>query len=275
MEVGAVLRLMGDSAKPDIVANCAKHAEAAGLDGIWVPDHIAIPPDDAEGSNGHYLDPLASLAWLAGQTTRIALGLAVLVLPYRRALPTAKSLATIQELSNGRLRVGAGVGWMDPEFRALGIERRHRGRDGDAVLDLLQRCFAAEDDVVTEHGQDFLFRPHPPRPPILVGGAGSHALERAARFGDGWLPMGSDPAKLAAPIRELGERFEEVGKPTPQVVCFVGLPRGARQAALDQVHALEEVGVTGILQGLRYETADEFAAGIEAAAQVCADLADK
>jgi probable F420-dependent oxidoreductase len=275
VEIGVSLRLMGDSATADIIAECTQRAEASGLDAVWVPDHIAIPPDDAEGSNGRYLDALASLAWLAAKTSRIALGLGVLVLPYRRPLPTAKSLATIQELSNGRLRIGAGIGWMDPEFRALGIERYHRGRDSDATLDLLQRCFGAEDDVVVEHGQPFLFRPRPRRPPILIGGAGSHALERAARFGDGWMPMLSDPSRLAEPVAELRERFEAAGKPVPQVVCFASLPRGDLQKGLDQVAALQEVGVTGIIQGLRYATAAEFAAGIEPAAQVRNELPDK
>ena len=275
MEVGATIRLMGDSATAEIVSDCALRAEASGLDSIWVPDHVAIPPDDAEGSNGRYLDALASLAWLAAMTSQIALGLGVLVLPYRRALPTAKWLATIQELSGERLRVGVGIGWMDPEFRALGIERRHRGRDSDEVLDLLNRAFGAEDDVVIEHDQPFLFRPRPPRPPIFVGGWGPHALARAARFGDGWLPMQSDPKQLAAPIEELRERFEAAGKPPPQVACFASLPRGELQAGLDQAETLREVGVTQIIQGTRYATADEFAEGLEPAAEIREALASR
>lgn len=268
MEVGVAIRLMGDSASRDIVRSCALRAEQAGLDALWLPDHIAIPPDDAEGSNGRYLDVLASLAWLAGITDRIALGAGVLVLPYRPALPTAKWLATIQELSAGRLRLGAGVGWMDAEFRALGIEHSQRGRDTDAVLEMLRACFDAEDDVVSSHGQRFLFRPRPARPPILIGGFGSHALDRAARFGDGWMPMTSDPAKLASPIAELRGRFEAAGRGAPQIVAFGDIPAGDIQAGLDQLAALAEIGVTGFIQGLRYATADEFAARIEPAAQV-------
>src|SRR5207245_7134965 len=94
---------------------------------VGVVDHIAIPPYDAEGSDGRYLDPLATLAFLAGVTTRVGLGTAVLVLPYRPALPTAKWIATVQELSGGRLNLGVGVGWMAAEFRALGVDLRRRG----------------------------------------------------------------------------------------------------------------------------------------------------
>jgi probable F420-dependent oxidoreductase len=273
MEIGVALRLMGDSATRELVGSCAHRAEQAGLDALWLPDHVAIPPDDAEGSNGRYLDILASLGWLAGITERIGLGTGVLVLPYRRPLPTAKAVATIQELSGGRLRLGVGVGWMDAEFRALGIERSRRGRDSDAVLELLCAGFEAEDDVVSSNGQPFLFRPHPARPPILVGGAGSHSLERATRFGDGWMPMLADPEQLAAPIAELRERFEAAGKPEPQVVTYGGIPPGELQAGLDLIGRLSEVGVTSFIQGLgRYETEDEFAAGIEPAARLRAAL---
>ena len=272
MEIGVALRLMGDSAAPEIVRSCALRAEQAGLDALWVPDHIAIPPDDAEGSNGRYLDALASLAWLAGLTERIALGTGVLVLPYRAALPTAKWLATIQELSGGRLRLGAGVGWMEAEFRALGLDRTQRGRDTDSVLSLLHDCFEAEGDVAQANGQPFLFRPRPARPQILIGGNGRHALDRAVRYGDGWMPMMSDPKALAGPVAELRERFEAAGRGTPQVVAFGSVPRGSLQQGLDFTSSLSEIGVTGLIQGLRYATADEFAAGIEPAAQVRAAL---
>src|SRR5512147_333006 len=117
MKLGAVVRTMGPQSTRALVTDCARAAEDAGLDTLWVPDHIAIPPDDAEGSDGRYLDPLATLAWLAAATERIRLGTAVLILPYRPALPTAKVIATIQELSGERLELGVGVGWMEAEFR--------------------------------------------------------------------------------------------------------------------------------------------------------------
>src|SRR5882672_12177663 len=128
MKLSISLRTMGPESTAETLGACALAAEAAGLDEIFVPDHIAIPPDDAEGSGGRYLDPLSALAWLAARTQRIGLGTAVLILPYRPALPTAKAIATIQELSGNRLTaLGVGVGWMEPEFRALGVPRARRG----------------------------------------------------------------------------------------------------------------------------------------------------
>ena len=144
MHLGVTLRNMGDQSTPETLAACAALTEEAGLESAWVVDHIAIPPDDAEGSGGRYLDPLVTLAWLAGATTRIRLGVGVLILPYRSALPTAKQIASLQELSGERLILGVGVGWMEAEFKALGVDRSQRGKITDEALDLLNRCFAGD-----------------------------------------------------------------------------------------------------------------------------------
>src|SRR5690606_15860910 len=113
---------------------------------------------------------LAVLAYFAALTSRIELGVSVLVLPYRPALPTAKWLATIQELCGGRLHLGVGPGWLESEFRALGVDARQRGRRCDETLDFIRACFDAPDDVIEAHGQSVYFRPRPACPPIYVGG---------------------------------------------------------------------------------------------------------
>ena len=170
MLIGAIVRNMGDQSTPAVMGACARAAEEAGLESVWVVDDIAIAPDDAEGSNGRYVDPLISLAWLAGATRTIRLGVGVLILPYRPMLPVAKQIASLQELSGERLLLGAGIGWMDAEFRALGVERQRRGRISDATLAFLHDCF--EHDEVTANGQPFLFRPRPAhgRPSTSAGG---------------------------------------------------------------------------------------------------------
>src|SRR5438132_14149898 len=145
MQLGVVLRNMGPQSTRETLVAAARAADAApAIADLWVTDHIAIPPDDAEGSDGRYLDPLATLAYLAGATTRVGLGTSVLVLPYRPPLPTAKAIATVQELSGGRLRLGVGVGWMGAEFRAVGVDPRRRGPITDQTLTFLNRCFAAD-----------------------------------------------------------------------------------------------------------------------------------
>ncbi|MBJ18663.1 MAG: TIGR03619 family F420-dependent LLM class oxidoreductase [bacterium] len=258
MRFGFALRLMGKAANAPILRESAARAESAGLDTIWVPDHIAIPPDQTEGSGGRYLDPLASLAWLAAATKTIHLGTAVLVVPYRPALPTAKVIATIQELSAGRLELGVGVGWMEAEFRAVGVDRHTRGRITDETLRFLRGAFAAVNDETTSKGQPFVFRPNPPRPRIWIGGGAPHALERAALWGDGWMPMTDDPKNLRSNAQELRSRFAEAGRELPEIAAFGAIGHEVLEADLDRLAALEEIGVTEYIQGARYEDLDGF-----------------
>jgi len=261
MKLGAYLRNMGPQSTRATLLACARAAEAAGLDDLWVADHIAIPPDDAEGSGGRYLDPLATLAFLAGATERIGLGTGVLVLPYRPPLATAKWVATIQELSGGRLRFGVGVGWMEPEFRAVGIAPRDAAKVTDATLDFITRCFAS--DEVEANGQRFLFLPRPQRPPILIGGAAPHALRRAARFGDGWMPMGRDPAVLRSPVAQLRELMAAAGKGAPEVVMLTALPLDDPAAAAARAHAFVDAGATSVVHSARYEDAEAFRRSVD------------
>ena len=265
MKLGVSLRTMGPQSTAQTLAECARAAESAGLDEIFVPDHVAIPPDDSEGSGGRYLDPLTALAWLAPQTARIGLGTAVLILPYRAALPTAKVIATIQELSGGRLTaLGVGIGWMEAEFRALGVPRARRAADSDAALDFFARAFA--NDVVEAHGQRFLFLPRPQRPAILVGGAAPHALARAARFGDGWMPIGAKPADLAPQIARLRDAFAAAGKPAPEIAVMTRLPLQDPARAAELARAYRELGATRLVHSDRYADAGELARSVEAIA---------
>ncbi|HEY8120658.1 MAG TPA: TIGR03619 family F420-dependent LLM class oxidoreductase [Myxococcota bacterium] len=264
IKLGVALRSLGPQSSRETFLACARAAEDAGLDHVWVQDHVAIPPDDAEGSGGRYLDPLGALAFLAGATSRIGLGTGVLNLPYRAPLPTAKAIATLQELSAGRLLLGVGVGWMAPEFRALGVPRAERGARTDAALAFLADCFA--NDVVEAHGQKFLFLPRPPRPPIYVGGAAPHALARAAKWGDGWMPMARDAAALRAPIAELRERFAAAGRGAPAVVVLTGFSRKDPAAAAAGARALAEAGATHLVFSERYADEADFCRGLEFAA---------
>lgn len=269
MQIGVVVRNMGPQSSRETLLACARAVEAAtGISDLWVVDHVAIPPDDAEGSDGRYLDPLATLAFLAGATTRVGLGTGVLVLPYRPALPTAKWVATIQELSAGRLVLGVGVGWMNAEFRALGVERRRRGAIADETLAFLDRCFA--DDVVEANGQPFLFRPRPQRPPLFVGGSPPHAFRRAIAHGGGWMPVGLPPDRLAPLVATLREQAAAAGAPQPPVAVMTALPLDDRSAARDLVHRYAEAGATRLIHGARYADESEFRARLELLADVAA-----
>ncbi|MBT4162650.1 MAG: TIGR03619 family F420-dependent LLM class oxidoreductase [Gammaproteobacteria bacterium] len=259
MKIGISIRVMGSQSTPEIIQSILESADQAGIESAWIVDHIAIPPDDSEGSEGRYLDPLSTLAWMAGRTKSIKVGTSVLVLPYRPALPTAKTLATIQELSGGRLLLGVGIGWMDPEFKALGIDRRQRGQISDETLRFIHKCF--DNDVVETNNQPFLFRPRPERPPIYVGGSAPHAQERALKYGDGWLPMGR-LEKLQPAIAEFKNRASEVGHPG-EVVTFMPLEEGDLEVSKDRLLAYREAGVTRVIVGRAYEKAEDWLPAID------------
>ena len=128
MKYGIAIRNMGPQATQQTIRACVRTAEQLGYDRIVVSDHLCIPPDQTEGSGGRYLDVLAALAFIAGASERIRLGISVLVLPYRPAVLTAKQVATIQELSGGRMILGVSAGWIAPEFEALGIDEEVAGK---------------------------------------------------------------------------------------------------------------------------------------------------
>lgn len=269
MRLGMLLRNSGPAATAELIASCARAAEEIGLDDLFVLDHIAIPPDEAEGSGGRYLDPLATLAFASAITRRIGLGTAVLVLPYRPPLITAKWVATVQELCQGRLTLGVGAGWMEAEFRAAGIARSARGRLTDETLAFLHECFSQ--DVVTAHDQPFIFSPRPARPRVLIGGQGAHVVRRVLAWGDGWMPTGGDVDALRGPIADLTAALAGQGRPAPLVVPLLGVPVEDPAAAAAQLSNLAAIGCTGVAHLARYASVDAFsdaaAALIEARAR--------
>jgi len=261
MDVGVVIRNMGAQSTRETMGGCARAIEDMGFDSVWVVDHIAIPPDDAEGSGGRYMDVLSTLAWLAGITVRVKLGSGVLILPYRAALPTAKQIATVQELSGNRLLMGMGIGWMDPEFKALGLNRHTRGRVSDETLAFLNACL--ESDEVEANGQTFLFKPRPPKPPFLIGGRAPHAIERAAKYGDGWYPIATAPTDIAGHLPRYRELTEAAGKPPGILNISARLPIDDLAKSRDHVAEYRELGVDRMVCGIAYETVDEFRAGLD------------
>lgn len=263
MQIGVTLRNMGVQSSPELLLAAALAAEAAGMESVWVTDHIAIPPDDAEGSGGRYLDPLVTLSVLAGATERIRLGTGVLILPYRPPLPTAKQVASLQELSAGRLLLGVGIGWMDPEFRALGLDRHQRGRQSDQTLSFINRCFADPEDLAEANGQPFLFRPNPPAPPIYVGGRAPHALQRAIRHGAGWLPMGADPERLAQDLAEFRRLAAEAGRSPGPVTLMAPLPLQQPDKCRVLLERYAELGIERLVCTLRYDTLPEYQQALE------------
>ena len=223
MKFGVFLPISGRAAGPATLTEAARQAEALGYDSVWAADRIVIPweiktpyPYSEEQQfivppDRPFLEPLSCLAFLAGRTERIILGMSVLVLPYRHPLYWAKVATTIDHLSNVRLILGVGVGWMAEEFEALGAQFKDRGELSDEQLELINVLWR-QDRVRFEgryyRSDDIAFYPKPlqkPRIPIWVGGEGVRAQRRAAAYGDAWFPY-----FVRITPRELARRFENV-----------------------------------------------------------------
>jgi probable F420-dependent oxidoreductase len=209
------------------VVEASRVADAAGIDQIAVPDHLAIGPRTDRYPYGRFPfppdepwpEPLTLLAAMAGATRRIRLTTGVLIAPLRPALLLAKSAATLDALSGGRLDLGVGLGWQAEEFAATGVPFRGRAARLD---DALRACrvlwsrapasFASE----TVSFDELWCLPRPVQPggiPIWLGVAPTERnLARIAELGDGWMPIDSDLAALGAVVRALREAFAARGR---------------------------------------------------------------
>jgi probable F420-dependent oxidoreductase len=226
MQIGLCLPHFGRPLETGRLLQVAQRADTLGFDSLWVTDHVIVPKDVYIAYREEMLDPLAVLPWLAGVTERIALGTSVIILPYRSPLPVAKLLASVDVLSGGRLIFGAGVGWMEGEFAALGVPFNERGSRTDEALELFQKVWTArEPEIETRrhrlHG--LIASPMPlqrPRPPIWIGGASEGAYRRVARFGDGWHSTAATPEAFRQGADAVRRFWTEAGRPGAPVLSL-------------------------------------------------------
>ena len=234
MRYGFYLPTRGELANRAAIGTLARAGEAAGFHSAMVADHVVFPvtsqsvyPYTVSGehpSHGDALEQFAILAFVAGITERLRLVSSVTILPYRNPVLTAKMLATIDVLSEGRLTVGVGVGWLEEEFAALGAEFTRRGAVSDEYLRILRLLWTQS--PASFAGEFYSFdaircEPFPvqkPHPPIWVGGHSQAALRRTARYGDGWHPVGAiaavplPPEEMVRKLAELRRLTTEAGR---------------------------------------------------------------
>ena len=267
MKYAVAVRNMGPQSSRKTLTACAKIAEQAGFDALFVSDHLCIPPDQTEGSGGRYLDVLATIAFIAGMTERIRIGISVLVLPYRPAVLTARQLATIQELSNERIILATGSGWMKPEFDALGVDFSRRGVITTETLKVIHHLFSADlpgaFEGKTVRFPSFVSLPRPKRPPIWIGGNGRAAIKRVLEFGDGWHPM-LPAAELKAAVEDLKTQTRAAKRPDPEIVVRRGMKFDDISAARAKVEAERHAGATYFILDLgRYPDETAFGKSVE------------
>ena len=265
MKYGAFLPHIGPLANGDVRANIrttAQNAEALGFDSVWTGDHIVIPtnivsryPYTATGSfpmnpKEPLLEPLTVLSFVAACTTKIRLGTAVLVLPHRNAVVTAKTVATLDVLSGGRVILGVGVGWMEEEFNAVNASFAHRGPISDEAVAVMKELWISEHPSFSgkfHHFPEVACEPRPvqkPHPPIWVGGHTGPALRRIVEYGDGWAAVVFSPQEFADRLDKLREKAAKAGRDLSKVTLCVS-PRGKRpEAMLEDIPRYQELGAT-------------------------------
>ena len=216
----------------DVIA-VAERAELLGFDSVWVHDHVFMPaliesryPYNESGVAGFayhqdIYDPIAMMAAVAVRTSRVQIGTSVLIVPYRDPLVQAQMIATLDQLSHGRILLGIGVGWMEEEFEALGIGDQFpvRGRVTDEWIGIARELWTAEGPASYE-GRFRSFRDmggivncaQQPHVPIWVGGKGPIAARRVARYGNGYHTISSTPDEVAAEIALVREECERAGR---------------------------------------------------------------
>ena len=237
---------------PQQIIDLGVRAEALGFDSVWVNHHVLNLGYVKERLGTRpYQDALVTLTWVASRTSTVRLGTSVLVMPYLHPMTLAKSLATLDQLSGGRLVVGLGAGSLPEENAAMGVPFENRGAYCNEFVDVLRRLWT--DDAASYSGQFFDFAPvcaspkplQKPHPPIMIGGNRPPALRRVARFGDGWHPMNVSPDGVTRRLEVL--RAEADGANRDHVPTAVQVRLDMTRVDEDTSKAYEEAGVTDLV----------------------------
>lgn len=284
MEFGCHLPIFGPAATRAGLLTFAREMERLGYDSLWASDHIVIPyaissryPYSETGefplsADATFLEPLTALAMVAGVTERARLGTTVLVLPHRHPVLAAKTLATLDHLSGGRVILGAGVGWMREEIELLGAPFDARGPWSDEAIRIMRACW--RDERTHFKGRFFTFDdigcfPKPVRGdiPIWMGGHSKPALRRIVALADGWHAAFPTAAALESGLAELRaecatqkRRFEDLAITLRAGLAIRPSPGGANRKALQgtpeeivaDLRTFKALGVSHVLMEASY-----------------------
>jgi probable F420-dependent oxidoreductase len=272
MQLGIHLPQAGSQASPQLIRRHAIRAEALGLSDVWVSEHIIVPRKEFPRSPLFY-DPLITLGWVAAVTERVRLGTSVIVLPMRHPLPLAKELATLHNLSGGRLILGAGVGWLEAEFKALGAPFHERGRRMDEGIAMM-RAVWSEDPVsfdsryIPSEIRDMTMLPQPMSPiPIWFGSRSEAAYRRTVRLGQGWHGSQLTPEQAKPVVARLRRDRPEPGFTISFRSHWDGKDLGMMR---ERIAAYAEAGVEHIMVHPQDREVDDWDTVIEAVGRLAA-----
>jgi len=264
MKFGLAFANVGPFVEPDEAVALAQAAEAAGFESMWTVDHVVVPagyqskyPYDPSGKlpSGEatvFPDPLIWLAYVAARTSTLRLGTGILIVPQRNPLVLAKELATLDYLSGGRMILGAGIGWLEEEFEALGVPFAGRGQRTEDAIGAMRALWSQEhpnyESSTTTFCNCFL-RPQPPSGtiPVHVGGHSKAAAQRAGRIGDGFFPFGVTRDDMVSLVNIMRQSAEEAGRDPATVEVTAQSNVTSGEKALAEVTALQRIGATRVI----------------------------
>jgi probable F420-dependent oxidoreductase len=272
VKFGFVLPNNWGLADPTTIIDLAVEAEQRGFDSVWVNHHVVnVGYVEDRLDTRPYHDALTVLTWAAAKTDRVKLGTSVLVLPYLHPIVLAKTLATLDQLSGGRLIAGVGVGSLPEENEVLGVGYDDRGAWSDEAIEVMQSLWASAE--ADHDGASFSFAglktsPQPAQTPLplWVGGSGGPARRRAARYGQGWHPMSSANG-LARRMPKMLEALTTEGRDRTSIVIaprvsVAQLPDGGA------VDAYRQAGADQLIVGTTSDDIDDIERGLDHLAQL-------
>ena len=235
----SIAMAFNESTEPGFIKDAVQLAEAKGVHGIWVPEHVLFFPDYAStypysdsgrmpGDPEGLLDPFTALTFIAAHTQRVRLGTGICLVPQRQPVYTAKMVADVDYLSGGRVDFGVGIGWLKEEFQNLGMDFASRGARTEEYLLAMKALWSegiSEFKGQTLNLEPCHFNPKPeqrPHPPIIFGGESDAAMRRVARLGDGWYGYDLTPADLGRRLNSLDAGLASTGRDRSQIQVIVG-----------------------------------------------------
>ena len=261
MKLGLMFANSGPFANPQLMAHLAQAAERFGFESIWTVEHVVIPQDyqspypyspsgKIPGSEEVPIpDPLLPLAYAAAITKTLRLGTGVMILPQRHPLYVAKEVATLDVLSNGRVILGIGSGWLKEEFDSLGLDFHQRGARTDEAIKSMRVLWSPE-AASSFRGKHFSFGPVKcfPKPvqkdgvPIVIGGHSRAAAKRAGRYGNGFFPAIGEVDKLKELFAMMSAEAKKAGRDPKQIeLSCMG------RAKVDSLRALQDIGIERVV----------------------------
>ena len=249
----------------EAIATDVCQAEQLGFESAWIAEHLIMPvkqasayPYTADGRfpappDAPFHDPLLALAYVAALTTKLRLATGIFVVPLRNPFATAKAIATLDNLSQGRVIFGVGIGWLKEEFEAVGMKFEDRALRTREYLELMIELWSKSDPLykgrtVATQGMKFMPKTvQQPHPPIVFGGTSEPALKRTVRLGDGWYGIAHSLDEARILISRLSEYARAVGRTRP-IEITLSLRTGKPLTA-DDVRRMAELGVDRTLAG--------------------------